>query len=190
MIRKSMLTALVALLLMAPLALAPRAEARSTYDLPKANRLDKNRLLHERRWLETPRERAAFPYLGSNFEVWAPATKRFNCIAWSIGITRQWVWPGKKVAHFDRLYGRFGYKRIRQLDYRVRPGYQKIVLYGKVKYYRGRRIIECTHGARQLADGTWTSKLGSLPLVRHLTPGALNGPSYGRPIAVYVKKVA
>ena len=39
--------------------------------------------------------------------------------------------------------------------------------------------------ACQERDGTWSSKLGKGPLIRHLTPGALNGSSYGQPVAVY-----
>jgi len=48
-------------------------------------------------------------------------------------------------------------------------------------------IKEVTHAALQLRDGTWTSKLGKLALIRHRTPQDLDGPSYGVPIAVYVR---
>src|SRR5262245_16484837 len=95
------------------------------------------------------------------------------------------MWPGTRVADFDKLYGLFGYRRVQGLDYRVVRGAQKIVLYAK----RGKNgEIECTHGARQLADGTWSSKCGKQPLIRHLTPEALNGESYGQPIAVYMRQ--
>jgi hypothetical protein len=136
-----------------------------------------------------PAERAfvtGFPNLGADFEVLAPRNSTFNCIAWSMGITNRWVWPGKSVADFDREYGRLGFYRLRTLDYRLQPGVTRIVLYGQVK---PAGMIECTHAARQATDGTWTSKLGKLPLIRHLTPEALNGQSYGRPIAVYVRAV-
>ena len=146
--------------------------------------LNKKRYSGERRILLSRAERRSFPRLGGNFEVLAPRTKVYNCIAWSIGITNRWVWPGYTISAFDQLYGSYGYRRISTKDYRLQPGVQKIVLYGRV-YKNGR--IKCTHGARQLADGTWTSKLGKLPLIRHMSPDALNGPSYGRPIAVYVK---
>jgi type VI secretion system secreted protein VgrG len=146
--------------------------------------LNKKRYSGERRILLSRVERRSFPRLGGNFEVLAPRTKVYNCIAWSIGITNRWVWPGYTISAFDQLYGSYGYRRISTKDYRLQPGVQKIVLYGHVSK-NGR--IKCTHGARQLADGTWTSKLGKLPLIRHMSPDALNGPSYGRPIAVYVK---
>ncbi len=146
-----------------------------------------------------PQERAkvnpgnVFPRLGNNYEVLRPADRRYNCIAWSLGITDRWVWPGATVADFDRLYGSHGYRRINTLDYRLQPGTHKIVLYAKIKYVDGRRVIECTHGARQLADGTWTSKLGQLPAIRHWSPNSVNGAGangYGQPVAVYVRTTA
>lgn len=151
--------------------------------------LNKKRFPSQRRILLSRVERKSFPYLGTDFEVMAPRTKVYNCIAWSIGITSRWVWPGTTVSAFDRLYGSYGFRRVRTgrltaTDFAVVPGVQKIVLYAHVSK-DGK--VKCTHGARQLSDGTWTSKLGKLPRIRHLTPQALNGPSYGRPIAVYVK---
>ncbi len=132
----------------------------------------------------------AFPSLGNNFEVLAAETPRYNCIAWSCGITKSWVWPGANVADFDRLYAQHGYRRINTLDYRKQAGVQKVVLYGHVKQNNGRQIIQCTHASRQLKDGTWSSKLGKLPLIRHLTPDSIDGfgsSQYGQPVAVYVR---
>jgi hypothetical protein len=131
-----------------------------------------------------------FPNL-TGAEVLAPSTgndakknKVYNCISHTLRIYHKWVWPGTKVSDFDRLYGEAGYTRIRKLDYTYNPNIEKIVLYAKI-HKDGR--IECTHGAKQLADGTWTSKLGGGPLVRHKTPNSVAGPSYGKPIAVYVR---
>jgi hypothetical protein len=143
----------------------------------------------EYREMTKPSWKTNFPNLGP-YEVLAPSTGRenkkgaYNCIAHTLRIYSRWVWPGKKVADFDRLYNSHGYKRLRKVDYRFNPKLDKIVLYAKV-LKNGQ--LECTHGARQLADGTWTSKLGGGPLIRHKTPAAVGGPSYGRPIAVYVK---
>ena len=41
-----------------------------------------------------------FPNLRGMFKVLRPGTKRYNCIAWSLGITKQWVWPGNTVRAF------------------------------------------------------------------------------------------
>src|SRR5262249_40091683 len=145
-------------------------------------RLDKTRMPEERKVLESAKERRSFPRLLTNYEVLGPANrqKKFNCISWSIGITERWVWPGGKVADFDRLYASHGYQRATNLDFSLQPGVHKLALYG---HPRG-GTIACTHAARQEADGTWTSKLGPLALIRHLTLEDLNGPSYGEPVAV------
>jgi hypothetical protein len=141
------------------------------------------------REMAKPYWREGFPSLGPGCEILAPSTGRedrkgaYNCIAHTLRIYDRWVWPGDKVSDFDHLYGSYGYRRINRLDYSFRPTTDKIVLYGMMK---GGRVV-CTHGARQLADGTWTSKLGGGPLIRHKTPDSVDGPSYGVPIAVYVR---
>jgi len=38
-----------------------------------------------------------------------------------------------------------------------------------------------------LPDGSWSSKLGSLPLIRHLRPDDVAGPTYGAPYVLYVR---
>lgn len=123
----------------------------------------------------------SFPYLKQDYEVWGGSTPNYNCIAFSLGITTRWVWPGTTLADFDKLDGQYGYHRMSTLDYSLQPGIQKIVLYGKM--VNGQ--FEATHQALQMPDGSWESKLGSLGLVRHLTPGFLDGPGYGQPYAVY-----
>ncbi len=144
-----------------------------------------------------PQERAivrrlGFPYLGEQFEVLAPHTNRYNCIAWSVRVNYRWDWPAPNtrpatVRDFDAYYARYHFRPLPTgLDYRVVPGMEKVVLYGHVR--PGRRI-EPTHAARQLSDGTWTSKLGQAPRIRHLTPEALNGTSYGQPVKVYYRMV-
>ncbi len=146
--------------------------------------LNEDRGGKDRAGLETAELRKTFPHLGRDYELLSPATKNYNCIAWWIGVTNKWVWPGEKVADFDRLYGTNGYQRIGVLDYSRKAGLDKIVLYGKRK---GDGAWAATHGARQLADGSWSSKLGALPLIRHLEPGDVDGDCYGIPIAVYVR---
>lgn len=128
--------------------------------------------------------RRDFPHLGKRFEVLGPATRRYNCIAWSLNVTDKWVWPGNRVSDFDRLNGQHGYHRSAGLDFRRHAFQDKIVLYGK-KHSGG---VEATHQARQLADGSWSSKLGALPLIRHLKPEDIDGAVYGLPEAVYVRQ--
>ena len=62
--------------------------------------------------------------------------------------------------------------------------YEKIVIYGKRKDGR----LKITHGALQLHNGRWSSKLGQGPLIVHVKANAVSGPSYGKPIAVYYRE--
>jgi hypothetical protein len=167
------------------IALAGTAQAQAPLKpAPPASRFAKEYSL-----LRSPSWARDFPNLG-RVEVLAPSTGKagergaYNCIAHSVKVYNRWVWEGDTVAVFDKLYGRYGYRRVKGLDYRFDSRYEKVVLYAKV-HPNGR--IECTHGSRQLADGSWTSKLGAGPLIRHARPESVAGPTYGKPIAVYVK---
>ena len=138
-----------------------------------------------------PNWKKDFPNL-KKFEVLAPSTPKnkkgaYNCIAHTVRVYTRWVWPGDRLSDFDALYGKAGFRRVKGLDYRFDPRVEKIVLYAKVKQDG---TLSCTHGCKQLADGTWTSKLGAGPLIRHHNPNSVNGPSYGRPVYVYVRKRA
>jgi len=124
----------------------------------------------------------AFPSLKGNYEVLAPGGhRRYNCIAHSLGIHSRWVNPktgpsAHPLEPMDKMYRTRSYHRVKGLDYGLHSGVQKVVVYAKV---RDSRIAEVTHGALQERDGTWTSKLGQLALIRHRTPQALNGPATG-----------
>jgi hypothetical protein len=125
-----------------------------------------------------------WPRLGHHYKIIGPATKKYNCIAWSLGITSRKEWPGYRLQDFDQLYGQHGFHRISKLDYRKQDGVEKVVLFGK----KGEQGIRCTHAARQMSDGNWTNKLGALPLIKVPSPDLLAGPAYGSPVAVYVRK--
>jgi type VI secretion system secreted protein VgrG len=136
--------------------------------------------------------RRAFPLLSDNFEVVGPSGTPFNCIAHSLGLHDRWINPetgppSDPLGPMDRMYASQGYLRQSGMDLRQLPGRQKVVVYAKI---RGGRISSVTHAAVQEKDGTWTSKLGKLALIRHLTPNALRGPEYGIPVAVYERPVA
>ena len=129
--------------------------------------------------------RQSFPRLKSHYTVLGPSTKQYNCIAWSIGNKDAWVWPGERVSDFDLLYEKHGYSRQAGLNLTVEPGKQKVVIYATLN--PDATIHAVTHAAVQEKDGNWTSKLGGLPLIRHATLEVLRGPSYGTPVAVYVR---
>lgn len=65
------------------------------------------------------------------------------------------------------------------LNGEYQPGYQKIVLFSTDK-------IHCTHVARQLENGNWTSKLGVSHDVEH-TLTAMEGGIYGDGV-VFMKR--
>lgn len=146
-------------------------------------RVDTNPFVAERKAIDRIRA-SAFPNLESAYTIIGHATKDYNCIAWSLAITTKWVWPGVGQGDFDSLDGQYGYKRMSKLDYSLQAGVEKIVLYGK----KVNGKIEMTHQARQMKDGTWTSKLGEMALIKHASPDSVSGPDYGQPVAVYYRK--
>jgi hypothetical protein len=165
-------------------------------DLPRSRKLPSTkgvpsrvRFAAEYRELRSASWRKNFPNLGKRYLVYGRSTPgkkngSYNCIAHTLGIYDRWVWPGSTVTQFDRLYRRHGYRRVKGLNFAPSERYEKIVLYGKVE--KGR--LKATHGALQQPNGIWTSKLGQGPLIKHPSPHSLTGPSYGRPIAVYVRE--
>lgn len=153
----------------------------------------RDRFPAERQRLQDPVHRRDFPRLGSRFEVLAPSTKRYNCIAHSLGIHDRWINPrtgpaDAPLAGMDRLYRSAGYRRLRALNFRRQSGNQKVVVYA-LRDDAG-TITRVTHAAIQMADGTWQSKLGASALIRHPTPWAVAGPQYGVPVAVYIRRAA
>ena len=128
--------------------------------------------------------------LDPDVEVLAAGTREYNCIAHSMGIHDHWVNPetggtDNPLEPMDRLYGRLGYSRLPDMDVTVCPGQEKVVLYATLN--PDASINQVTHAAHQETDGSFTSKLGQLPLIRHRTPESLRGPTYGVPVAVYAR---
>jgi hypothetical protein len=182
------LTLVLGLLSCAPATTPARAAERRAAG--PTRRVSFNKARYPRSRALVVRGKGSFPRLGDNFEVLDPTTgKRYNCIAHSLGIHSRWVNPetgppGRRLERMDRMYRRLGYVRVRGLDFRRDRRLRKVVVYAHVS---GGNITKVTHAAVQQVDGTWTSKLGQWPLIRHLSPQAVSGPSYGVPVAVYVK---
>ncbi|KYF94249.1 type IV secretion protein Rhs [Sorangium cellulosum] len=150
----------------------------------------KSKLPEERKFMEDNGVHDHFPKLGDNYEVLAPQDENYNCIAHTLGMSDSWVNPvtgpaADRLQGMDSIYGTQGYIRSSDMDFSLKPGTQKIVVYG-TKNADG-TIAEITHGAIQDEHGTWTSKLGQWPLIRHESPESLSGPAYGVPVAVYEK---
>ena len=130
-----------------------------------------------------------FPNLNStNWTPTSPPSDRYNCIAWAAGkgpTDPEWWWPSPDdsgytwpdgvpreatVENFVHAFETLGFEVC--CNGSIEEGIEKVVLYTK--------DIEPTHMARQLPDGSWTSKLGLNMDINHTTPEALEGPEYGR----------
>ncbi|MFH4356240.1 MAG: hypothetical protein WDW20_05830 [Neisseriaceae bacterium] len=116
------------------------------------------------------------------------ATHCYNCVAWSLGITDDWLWPADKLIpsaqstrleDFDKFYGKLGYKRVED------PKEATIAVWA-VTPPRGEPFM--THASVIRADyqGQWSSKLGAMVRMRH-DPRDLEGDQYGKAIAYYRK---
>ncbi len=131
-----------------------------------------------------------FPNLNdANHRITSDPSRRYNCIAWAAENGVRWWWPSPgrtsrsywppgvprelTLAAFIAAFRVLGYEECN--DGSLEDNYQKIALYADDS---GRP----THAARQLADGAWTSKLGTLEDIVHATVDDVNGPVYGAPV--------
>lgn len=119
-----------------------------------------------------------------NLQTWSvtgPSTGAYNCIAWSVGITNQWLWPGSTVADFDLFYASHGWSVSANgnREYSKR----KVALYAN-----NSDPNDCTHGSRETHNCRWDeSKLGSLERIMHIRT-ELEGGYYGDVIRYYEKQ--
>ena len=129
-----------------------------------------------------------FPGLrGAVYAVTSPAQPDYNCVAWATGDDSRWWWPDE----FEQYYWPEEAQRRSTLDAFVdafrtlgfeicgdstlEPGWEKAAIYAK-------EDGTPTHAARQLPDGTWTSKLGQLEDIQHAEVDHVSGTAYGRPV--------
>jgi len=134
-----------------------------------------------------------FPGLGydKEFRITSPQDPSYNCIAWAYQIKGCWMWPPKgqpamvldavtywpdenastEVERFVEAFRLKGYEKCDTPDFE--KGYRKIALY----VIPG--TTECTHAARQLSNGLWTSKLGASYDIQHGNPQTIEGSWYG-----------
>ncbi len=146
-----------------------------------------------------------FPKLqyDEHFEITSPEDCNYNCIAWAYQIKNRWMWPPAgnplykggldavtywpndeaqepDVKEFIKAFEQKGYRVCDDSEFE--NGYRKIALY----------IIpgttECTHAARQLSSGYWTSKLGESYDIQHGTPYTLEGRIYGSVYCIMKKE--
>lgn len=129
-----------------------------------------------------------FPALADDpaFAVTSPETWDYNCIAWAHQEIRwEWgtidypddppYWPasvprGEMISHFIANFQASGFSVCdsESLD----ENFLKIALFTDPD-----GVV--THAARQLSDGTWTSKIGGMSDIRH-SLHSLEGEIYGK----------
>lgn len=129
------------------------------------------------------------------FEIIGPPSWNYNCYANTFGERDQWLcaWDGENETWIRDRCEEEGWTEQKDLNTMVVPGQMRIVFYAKDGQIR--------HGARQLDDGRWESKLGAGPLIVHRTLECVMWPErykddededcdYGEPYAMFVKPVA
>jgi hypothetical protein len=136
--------------------------------------------------------RQSFPRLGTNWKVIAPASDRYNAWSHVLGIADRWLVPeagtaDNPFAGVDRLLAWGGYRRCATFDTTVRMGKQKVAVYATVT--PDGSVAEPRAAALQHADGSWSCKLGKLPVIQVPTLEVLRGPEYGLALVVYERDV-
>jgi hypothetical protein len=131
-----------------------------------------------------------------------PTPGAYNCIAWAAQDIHNWWWPSayeywpfwispreETVFCFVKTFRWLGYRICRSS--RREFGFHKVALYAIHNSYSPAPVPTTlqelhdfwvpTHMARQLPDGTWSSKCGPNEDITHYTLDALEsyGPAYG-----------
>lgn len=112
-----------------------------------------------------------------NFQITSPNTDKYNCISWAIGKDNIWFWPPLGQPLDDDQYWPEGLADNIRIEtfiqametegFEVCPEDEELIAKEIALYSKNG---ECTHGSRQLQDGTWTSKLGMYNDIQHSTP--------------------
>ena len=128
-----------------------------------------------------------FPRLrGSGYLVTSPRTPAYNCIAFAAGDDSRWWEPDPSTEHFwpadarrdyslaalVQALGTCGFETCASAA--LEAGWEKVAVFADAEGAP-------THVARQLPDGAWTSKLGTLEDIRHRALDDVSGDAYGVP---------
>ena len=134
----------------------------------------------------------SFPQLSATgYAFTSPPDRHYNCIAWAAEDQSRWWWPDLAecgfwpdgvprewtTAAFVQAFATLGYTLASSND--LEAGIEKVALY----VANGRP----THAARQLPDGSWTSKCGRAEDIRHTLDG-LAGDVYGEPTILLARR--
>jgi hypothetical protein len=135
----------------------------------------------------------AFPKLASgNHRITSERTADYNCIAWAAGDDSRWWWPIEvpdvywpeglprkvELGTFLEAFTTLGYGQCENAE--LEPDREKVAIFALNGIP--------THAARQLHDGSWSSKLGKSFDISH-TLEAIEGPVYGSVAFLLVREV-
>ena len=121
-----------------------------------------------------------FPNLDkADYKVTSEPTETYNCVAWALGVDTEWWshlpgyrWTASRTPDVASLVQVFVNMRFEQCDNQEpEDGYEKVSIFAKDGRW--------THVTRQLENGRWTSKLGTLEDVEHAAAESLTGDFYG-----------
>jgi hypothetical protein len=123
-----------------------------------------------------------FPNMGpDDYHTTSEPDDNYNCVAWAIGETDRWLshlepyyWPTNvpRSPTIDALVEVFlsiGFEECEDAEVDIRN--EKVALFADGGHW--------SHAARQLENGTWTSKLGVFQDIAHNTLAGLTGTYYG-----------
>jgi hypothetical protein len=141
---------------------------------------------------------AKFPRLAlDGFELTSPVDKNYNCVGWALGVDQKWwppgaarqlvgswYWPNEDqsvtVEAFEVAFAERGYEPC--ADGELEESYEKLAL-----YVNSSNVPR--HVARQIPDGSWSSKIGEDVDIRHMTLEGLYGDDYGEVRAFMRRKL-
>lgn len=111
---------------------------------------------------------------GKRVKITGDCTSRYNCIAWSVGDTSHWAWPGNTETDFDEFYEKNGCLPAPRGTPLTKAD---IVLWAKDG--------EPTHACRKLVGKTFESKCGATWRITHGLRD-LSSQIYGKPYKGYL----
>jgi hypothetical protein len=135
-----------------------------------------------------------FPGLADgDFRVTSPKTNRYNCIAWAAGDINNWWWPSagtrefwpplvpreRTLSAFEQAFATLGY--VACSSDLVEAGFEKVAIFAEPSGLP-------THAARQLSNGRWTSKLGTMEDIEHDLKD-IEGEIYGEVIRILKRPI-
>ncbi len=128
----------------------------------------------------TPQEQTHAQFLWPNMNgggvvVTDNATPRYNCLAWTLGITTSWIWPWGSAnptkSEFDDFYQTQGF---------IPSAFGPIAVFGI-------SLLEMTHGAVSgpKHGARWESKCGTWLRIQHGLAEMEGGRTYGNVLGFY-----